>query len=90
MEPTKDHDQATAYHEAGHAVVALILGRPVKRVSILPKHERLGTCEFGKSEVGPTEDWLNEKSSLPWVASRPRHVLRETTPGTARLVIGNM
>ena len=42
-------------------MVALILGRQVKRVSILPKHERLGTCEFGKGAVRPTEDWLERE-----------------------------
>ena len=29
--------EATAYHEAGHAVIALVLGRSVQRVSVLPK-----------------------------------------------------
>jgi ATP-dependent Zn protease len=56
-----NHDQATAYHEAGHAVVALILGRPVQRVSILPDRERLGVCEFGKGVFRPSEDWLERE-----------------------------
>ena len=34
--PQPQHDEATAYHEAGHAVVALALDRPVHRVSVLP------------------------------------------------------
>src|SRR3984957_12446669 len=59
MEPT--HDPATAYHEAGHAVVALILGRPVQRVSILPAAEHLGVCEFGKGVYRPSEDWLERE-----------------------------
>ena len=60
MEPTPQ-DEATAYHEAGHAVVALALGRPVHRVSILPRHERLGQCEFGKAVQRPSEDWLENE-----------------------------
>jgi hypothetical protein len=47
----------TAYHEAGHAVAALALGRPVQRVSVLPAAKFLGRCEFGKGVFRPTEDW---------------------------------
>jgi hypothetical protein len=46
MEPVSD--EITAYHEAGHAVMALALGRPVHRVSIQPNEDRLGQCDFGK------------------------------------------
>ena len=59
MEPTSD--QATAYHEAGHAVLAFILGRPVHCVSILPDREHLGICEFGKGVYRPSEDWLERE-----------------------------
>src|SRR4051794_27681595 len=41
-------DLATAYHEAGHAVVALAHDRPVHRVSVLPTQQHLGKCEFKK------------------------------------------
>ena len=74
MEPSNDHDRATAYHEAGHAVVALILGRPVQRVSILPDSQRLGVCEFGKGVVRPSEDWLEKEIliSLGGIAAEAR------------------
>lgn len=52
------HDPVTAYHEAGHAVVALALGRVVHKVTALPNHERLGECRFGKGRAKPTDDWL--------------------------------
>ena len=55
------HDVATAYHEAGHAVVALALGRPVQRVSILPNHLRLGHCELGKGMSRPSQDVLERE-----------------------------
>jgi ATP-dependent Zn protease len=59
MEPIPD--QATAYHEAGHAVLAFILGRPVHRVSILPGQDHVGVCKFGKSAYRPSEDWLERE-----------------------------
>jgi ATP-dependent Zn protease len=57
----KPPDEATAYHEAGHAVMALALGRPVACVSTLPTREFLGTCEFGKAVFRPSEDWLERE-----------------------------
>ena len=57
MEVTADQI-ATAYHEAGHAVVALCLGRPVQRVSILPNHIRLGQCEIQKGTFRASRDAL--------------------------------
>lgn len=47
---------ATAYHEAGHAVVALALRCPVERVSILPNQVRLGQCKVKKGVHGPLKD----------------------------------
>src|SRR4051794_10336577 len=52
---------ATAYHEAGHAVVALALGRPVQGVSVLPNRDRLGLCEFRKGVFRPSEDWVERE-----------------------------
>ena len=60
MEPTSNLE-ATAYHEAGHAVLALILDRPVKRVTIVADREKLGSCEFGKAVFRPSEDWLERE-----------------------------
>src|SRR5437763_7315237 len=57
----EQHNEGTAYHEAGHAVVALSLGRPIQRVSILPDSARLGQCEFGKAVFRPSEDWLERE-----------------------------
>src|SRR5438477_10702519 len=54
-------DKATAYHEAGHAVMALALARPVQRVSMRPNHKHLGICEFGKGVYRPSEDWLERE-----------------------------
>lgn len=56
-QPT-DEEIATAYHEAGHAVIALIVGRPVHRVSILPNQLRLGVCELKKGALRKLQDVL--------------------------------
>ncbi len=56
--------EATAYHEAGHAVVALALGRPVHRVSALADREFAGTCHFGKAVFRPSEDWLEREALI--------------------------
>jgi hypothetical protein len=73
MEPP--YDEATAYHEAGHAVVALALGRPVQRVSVLPNRERLGVCEYGKGVIRPTQDWLEREILIAFggIAAEARH-----------------
>jgi ATP-dependent Zn protease len=73
MEP--HDDEATAYHEAGHAVVALALGRPVAFVSTRPGRDLLGVCEFGKAVFRPSEDWLEREIliALGGVAAEARH-----------------
>ncbi|HJZ55405.1 MAG TPA: hypothetical protein VKE74_10625 [Gemmataceae bacterium] len=73
--PPTQYDEATAYHEAGHAVVALALDRPVHRVSVLPGRELLGKCEFGKGVSRPTDDWLEREIliSLAGMAAEARH-----------------
>lgn len=74
-DPPPQYDPATAYHEAGHAVVALALGRPVHRVSVLPNRDRLGQCEFGKGVFRPSEDYVEREVmiSLGGLAAEARH-----------------
>lgn len=69
------HDPATAYHEAGHAVMAIIHERPVLKVNILPSGERLGICKFQKGVQRPSDDWLESEIliALAGLAAEARH-----------------
>ena len=56
---------ATAYHEAGHAVMALTLGRPIHKVTISPAQlqtggSRLGACSIKKGRSKNSKDWLED------------------------------
>jgi ATP-dependent Zn protease len=79
-------DEITAYHEAGHAVAALALGRPVSGVSILPDRERLGLCAFGKAVFRPSEDWLEREVliALAGLAAEARVTGEHARDGAAR------
>lgn len=78
--------EATAYHEAGHAVIALALGRSIQRVSIVPGREWLGRCEFQKGRVRPTEDWLEREIliALAGLAAEARHTGQYVWEGAAQ------
>lgn len=54
---------ATAYHEAGHAVMALLQGRPIEKVTICPAQmqaggSRLGACKIQKGRSKASQDPL--------------------------------
>lgn len=53
--------QRTAYHEAGHAVIALSLGRPLQKVTIAPNQIRLGVCQIQKGRFRPSKDWIEDE-----------------------------
>ncbi len=57
---------ATAYHESGHAVMAISLGRQVKKATINRANlqtggVRLGAVMFEKGRSKPTDDWLEDE-----------------------------
>lgn len=61
-----DQNLVTAYHEAGHAVMAVLLGRNVEKVSIEKKHLktggfRLGACKMDKGRRKPSNDPLEDE-----------------------------
>lgn len=57
-QPAEAADTLAAYHEAGHAVIALLLGRDVHRVSVVPNKTRLGQCQLKKGTIKVPKDWL--------------------------------
>ncbi len=62
-EPTAE-DIATAYHEAGHAVVALALGRAVEKLSIVRNSLRLGAVNFGSRRTGRRQDYFETEAMI--------------------------
>ncbi len=78
--------EATAYHEAGHAVAALALGQPVHRVSIRPKEQWLGRCEFQKGRIRPAHDPFETQVMimLAGLSAEARHTGIYAFDGAAR------
>ena len=56
MVMTREELLMTAYHEAGHAVMALALRRSIERVSIEPNQLRLGQVKVAQGFRGPLKD----------------------------------
>lgn len=57
---------ATAFHEAGHAVMAMIVGRPIQKVTITAANiqtggVRLGAVKIQKGRSKATNDWLEDE-----------------------------
>jgi hypothetical protein len=66
--PREPEREETAYHEAGHAVVALKLGLSIRYVSIRPGEDFLGACELLPPErgLGPQPELTDDPAS--WLA----------------------
>ena len=66
---------ATAYHEAGHAVVALSLGRTVEKCTIVRNSIRLGAVQLGKGRGQRQQDFFENEAMilLGGLASEAKH-----------------
>lgn len=66
---------ATAYHEAGHAIVALSLGRSVEKCTIVRNTIRLGAVQLGKSRGQRQQDFFEIEAMilLGGLVSEARH-----------------
>ena len=60
----EDDVMATAYHEAGHAIVAVLLGRPVDKVSVVRNSLRLGVCRMSKRKGAPVQDEMETQALI--------------------------
>lgn len=58
------HDAATCYHEAGHAVMALLIGRSIHKISAVPNSLRLGQVEFKKGAAKQSDDWIEAETLI--------------------------
>lgn len=68
-----DDETLTAYHEAGHAVVAYVLGGDVRSMQLggeaddwLP--DRFGECRIAWGRVDPESDWQRQREVLAILA----------------------
>lgn len=63
---TNDEDDvlATAFHEAGHAIIAVLLGRPVEKVSVVRNSLRLGVCQMSKRKGAPIQDEIETQALI--------------------------
>lgn len=79
-------DPATAYHEAGHAVIALALDRPIHKVTIQPDRDHLGWCKFDKGVFRPSEDWVEREVliALAGMAAEARYTGSYCEHGASR------
>jgi hypothetical protein len=70
--PLPPHDLrlvATAYHEAGHAVMALSVGRSIEKVTVSPAHLnsggiRLGACKIQKGRKKSSNDFVEDDALI--------------------------
>lgn len=61
---TTTEQTLTSYHEAGHAVMALLMGRSVQKVSIIPSQNRLGACTLQKGRAKQVQDKLEAEMMI--------------------------
>ena len=55
---------ATAYHEAGHAIVALSLGRTIEKCTIERNSIRLGAVQLGKGGRPRQQDYFEVEAMI--------------------------
>lgn len=86
-----EREIATAYHEAGHAVIALALGRPLHRVTIVPGKthsgvETLGQCQVKKGRFRPSKDELEDEMIILFagMVAEARYTKRYCESGAAQ------
>ncbi len=64
--PTREL-QATAYHEAGHAVMAMETGRAVRLVTVVPEGNYLGVCRHTAAPAWLSPDAHLGRREIRWL-----------------------
>ncbi|MGE0608457.1 MAG: cell division protein FtsH [Pirellulales bacterium] len=79
-------ESATAYHEAGHAAIAIYLGRAVQQVSVRPNQTRLGQCQLKKGRRRASHDPIETEIliRLAGLAAEARHTGQYGWAGAAQ------
>ena len=80
--------KATAYHEAGHAVVSFVLGRRFKRVSIEPMDDAAGYVEYYDDRI--IRKICEGTHCVIWLLENPAEEERIVTRALASAVAGCM
>jgi len=83
-------DTATAYHEAGHAVVAMLLGRPVEKVTIERNSLRLGQVQMSQRRGTKPKDSLEVHALILFagVIAEFKHTQKYNWGGAEQDMIG--
>lgn len=86
MEKADQQKELTAYHEAGHAVMALLMGRSVQKVSVIASQNRLGVCTIQKGRAKQVQDKLEAEVMilLAGMAAEGRRSGRYNMQGAAQ------
>lgn len=85
--PSEKEKSLVAYHEAGHALMGIILGQePVRRISILPRGRSLGftiQSEEGDKRLYTKQEMLNKITVLMAGRAAEEIIFNEVTSGAA-------
>ena len=64
----RSQESCTAFHEAGHAVMAVLVGRPIQKVTIsagrMAFGVRLGACELQKGRRKASDDPIEDEALI--------------------------
>lgn len=85
MNLDQDDETLTAYHEAGHAVVAYVLGASVDSMQLwgeaddyLP--ERFGDCRVNWGRVDPNLDWQRQREIMTYLGGPAAEMIYRGEP----------
>jgi len=78
IQPDEEAQRKTAYHEAGHGVVACHFHLPILQISILARAETLGVLEFSSEDVQHSENMLKARLAAFFGGCEAENLVFET------------